>query len=82
MIVNLHLAGEAEAYISSLVRRGLAASKTEAIRLCIVKCRDSEMLLEAERRGIEALQSESAKATAGQDASKFYEGKYLHGKKR
>ncbi|GEM_PF-3764887 len=82
MIVNLHLAGEVEAHINSLVRRGLAASKTEAIRLCIVKCRDSELSREAEKRSVETLQSESAKATAGQDASKFYKGKYLHGKKR
>ena len=81
MIVNLHLEGEAEAYINSIVRRGLAASKTEAIRLCIVKCRDAELGREAEQKGIGELQSAPAKMAAGEGTSQFYERKYLHGKK-
>ena len=81
MFVNLHLVGETEAYINSLVQRGLAASKTESIRLCIVKCRDAGLAREGEARAAEELQSASAKASAEKSASKFYEEKYGAGKK-
>jgi len=37
MNVNLHLSGEIESFINRLVRSGLAANKTEAIRLAIVR---------------------------------------------
>jgi Arc/MetJ-type ribon-helix-helix transcriptional regulator len=83
MMVNLHLVGEAEAYVEALVRRGLAASKTEAVRLCIVKCRDSELALEAGKRAADGLHAASAEAlAAGRGASKFYEEKYGAAKKR
>jgi len=37
MNVNLHLSGDLEAFVNELVRRGIAANKTEAIRLAITK---------------------------------------------
>ena len=37
MNINLHLTGELEAYIESLIRRGFAANKTEAARMMIVR---------------------------------------------
>ncbi|MFA5382012.1 MAG: hypothetical protein WC356_02520 [Candidatus Micrarchaeia archaeon] len=36
MNINLHLTGELEQFINSLVSRGLAANKTEAIRQALV----------------------------------------------
>ena len=84
--MNLHLAGDVEAYINSLVRRGLAASKTEAIRLTIVKARERELELDSEMRGIERLQQMSMKAAwdnpKDDEAAKFYERVYLSGKKK
>jgi len=84
--VNLHLAGDVEAYINSLVRRGLAASKTEAIRLTIVQARAREIELESEKRDIDHLQQMSMKAVwdnpKDDEAAKFYEKVYLGGKKK
>jgi Arc/MetJ-type ribon-helix-helix transcriptional regulator len=37
MNVNLHLSGELEQFINELVSHGLAANKTEAIRLAITR---------------------------------------------
>ena len=37
MNVNLHLTGDLENFIKSLIEKGLAANKTEAIRLAIVR---------------------------------------------
>jgi len=45
MNVNLHLSGELEEFINRLVSRGLAANKTEAIRLAIVKYYEEERVL-------------------------------------
>jgi Arc/MetJ-type ribon-helix-helix transcriptional regulator len=85
MNVNLHLAGEAEAYINSIVRRGLAASKTEAIRLTIARARDRELEMEGEKRGIERLNQMTMEAAwnnkKDDEAAKFYEKRYLRGKK-
>jgi len=86
MNVNLHLAGEAEEYIMSLVRRGLAASRTEAIRLTIARARDRELEAEIEKRDIARLQQMSMKAVwdnpKDDEAAKFYERVYLGGKKK
>jgi hypothetical protein len=85
MNVNLHLTGDVEAYVNSLVRRGLAASKTEAVRLTIVQARLRELELESERQDIDRLQQMSAKAAwdnpKDDEAAKFYEKRYLRGKK-
>ncbi|MBU0591227.1 hypothetical protein KKG55_05030 [Candidatus Micrarchaeota archaeon] len=37
MNVNLHLTGELENFINNLVESGIAANKTEAIRLAIAR---------------------------------------------
>lgn len=37
MNVNLHLTGELEAFVNELIKKGLAANKTEAIRLAITR---------------------------------------------
>ncbi|MFH1094932.1 MAG: hypothetical protein V1728_01825 [Candidatus Micrarchaeota archaeon] len=37
MNINLHLDGELAAYIESLIKRGFAASKTEAARMMLVQ---------------------------------------------
>jgi hypothetical protein len=37
MNINLHLTGELEVYIESLIRRGFAANKTEAARMIIAR---------------------------------------------
>ena len=37
MNINLHITGELERFINELVERGLAANKTEAIRMSIVR---------------------------------------------
>jgi len=86
MNVNLHLAGDVEAYINSLVRRGLAASKTEAIRLAIVQARARELEIDSEKRDIDSLQRMSMKSVwdnpKDDEAAKFYERVYLRGKKK
>ncbi|MCX6772021.1 MAG: hypothetical protein NTX79_08305 [Candidatus Micrarchaeota archaeon] len=85
MNVNLHLAGDVEAYIDSLVRRGLAASKTEAVRLTIVQARQRELELESERRGTDRLNQMTMELAwnnpKDDEAAKFYEKRYLRGKK-
>lgn len=83
--MNLHLTGEAEAYINALVRRGLAASKTEAVRLTIVKCRDAELEAESEKRLDERMNQLAMELAwnnkSDDEAAKFYEKRYLRGKK-
>jgi len=37
MRVNLHLTGDLEAFVNELIERGIAANKTEAIRLAIAR---------------------------------------------
>ena len=84
--MNLHLTGEAEEYINALVRRGLAANKTEAIRLLIVRGKERELALEEERRDLEMFQRASMKMALDNrkddEAAKFYERMYLRGKKK
>jgi len=84
--VNLHLSGEAESYINALVSRGLAANKTEAIRLVIVKCRDKERELDSEKRDIDRMNQMMMELVWNNEkdekAGKFYERKYLRGKKK
>jgi len=43
MNVNLHLSGELEDFVNGLVKRGLAANKTEAIRLAIIKYYEDQL---------------------------------------
>jgi Arc/MetJ-type ribon-helix-helix transcriptional regulator len=81
MNVNLYLTGELEAFINDLVKRGLAASKTEAIRLAIIH------YLEERHAGKNALEPLEEAAIAAhwknpqdEKASSFYVKRYLHGK--
>jgi hypothetical protein len=64
----------------------LAASKTEAIRLTIARARDRELEAEAEKLGLDRLQQISMDAVwnnpKDDEAGKFYERTYLHGKKK
>ncbi len=82
MNVNLHLTGEAEEYVNALVRRGLAASKTEAVRLLIVM---GKRELEEEKRVMDRFQQMTMEAAwnnkKDDEAAKFYEKRYLRGKK-
>ena len=83
MSVNLHLSGETASYIEALVKRGLAANKTEAIRLSIVKTMESD---KKAALSDEELWSRSASDSAWNNpqddkAEKFYEKRYGRGKK-
>ena len=84
MSVNLHLSGETASYIDALVKRGLAANKTEAIRLSIVRTMESDKKTAA--LSDEELWSRSASDSAWNNpqddkAEKFYEKRYGRGKK-
>ena len=49
MNVNLHLSGDLEKFINSLINKGLAANKTEAIRLAVVRYYEEHNALENTR---------------------------------
>jgi len=84
MNVNLHLSGELERFINELVTRGLAANKTEAIRMAVVKYYE-----EQQRRGAgpesEELNQSMIEAQwnnpKDEQSSEFYIKRYLHGSK-
>jgi hypothetical protein len=82
MNVNLHLTGKPAKHIDWLIKNGLAASKTEAIRLTVVRSMETEKL----QLGDEELWSRSAADSAWNNpkddaAEKFYVKRYLRGKK-
>lgn len=85
MNVNLRLSGDLETFVSSLVNRGLAANKTDAIRLAVVRyyeqynSREEEEAQEAFRKaGIR-----NAWDNPGDDkAEKFYIERYVNGPKK
>ncbi|MDO8339106.1 MAG: hypothetical protein Q7T16_00435 [Candidatus Burarchaeum sp.] len=83
MNVNLKLKGELAEFVNDVVARGLAANKTEAIRMSILK--DYEQRLRQEREAETALHSLTAEAAwnnpQDEQASSFYSKRYLHGKK-
>jgi Arc/MetJ-type ribon-helix-helix transcriptional regulator len=86
MDVNLHLTGELEAFINSLIKRGMAANKTEAIRLSIIRYKDLELEQKKFQMGInEGMNQHTIEAAwnnpKDEVASGFYKRKYLHGKK-
>jgi hypothetical protein len=84
MNINLHLKGELEAYINSLIRRGFAASKTEAARMMLVKQYERQRAVPMDPVADE-WQRAAAKAVwdnpADNAAEEFYIKKYLGGKK-
>lgn len=83
MNVNLKLKGELAEFVNDVVARGLAANKTEAIRMSILK--DYEQRLRQEREAEAALHSLTAEAAwnnpQDERAASFYSKRYLHGKK-
>ncbi len=83
MNVNLKLKGELAEFVNDVVARGLAANKTEAIRMSILK--DYEQMRKKEREAEVALHSLTAEAAwnnpKDEQASGFYAKRYLHGKK-
>jgi Arc/MetJ-type ribon-helix-helix transcriptional regulator len=81
MNVNLHLKGELEKFVNGLVKRGLAANKTEAIRLAIVKYYEQEKR-KKEDMGLDmTMQQQAMKEVwdnpSDDKAEKFYVKKYL-----
>ncbi len=83
MNVNLHLDGEIESFINRLVKRGLAANKTDAIRLAIVRYYEDHS--KAGMLKDEPLDQSSIDASWNnandERSSSFYKNRYLHGKK-
>jgi len=82
MNVNLNLTGELEKFINDLIRRGLAANKTEAIRLAIT--RYYEELHGRKKISEEPLNAATIEAhwnnPSDERASAFYTKRYLHEK--
>ncbi len=83
MNVNVHLSGETASYISGLIRRGLAASKTEAIRLSIVRTmeQDKKTVLSDEELWSRSASESAWNNPKDEKAEKFYEKRYGRGKK-
>jgi Arc/MetJ-type ribon-helix-helix transcriptional regulator len=81
MNVNLHLSGELEEFINELVKRGIAANKTEAIRFAIARYYEEQQVV---RKNVneELLEHSTARAhwdnAADEKSSKFYKKRYLH----
>lgn len=84
MNINLHLKGELETYINSLIKRGFAANKTEAARMVIAQQYEKQKVRSTDPE-LDAWQRAAAKAVwdnpADNEAEKFYVKKYLSGKK-
>lgn len=82
MNVNLSLTGELEKFINDLIRRGLAANKTEAIRLAIIHY--YEDLNRGKKISEEPLNTSTIEAAwnnpSDEKASAFYMKRYLHEK--
>jgi Arc/MetJ-type ribon-helix-helix transcriptional regulator len=82
--VNLHLTGELEHFVNDLVLRGLAANKTEAIRMAVVRYYD-EQKLRKEEPEIDGFNQSTIEAhwnnPQDEKASEFYIKRYLNGKK-
>ncbi len=84
MNVNLQLKGELEKFVNDLVRRGIAANKTEAIRLAITKYYEEQS---TKRKNIEEeplIQSTIDlhwNNESDEKSSEFYVKRYLHDKK-
>ena len=84
MNVNLHLRGELERFVNDLVNRGIAANKTEAIRLAIARYYEEQ--LQTKKRIEEEPLNQSTIEThwnnpSDEKSSEFYIKRYLHGKK-
>ena len=83
MNVNLNLKGELEKFVNDLVKRGIAANKTEAIRLAINRYYEEQQKLK--REVCEEPLERSAVAShwdnpSDEKSSGYYIKRYLHGK--
>ncbi|MDO8554773.1 MAG: hypothetical protein Q7S22_08240 [Candidatus Micrarchaeota archaeon] len=84
MNVNLHLEGELEKFINNLVNRGLAANKTEAIRLAITRYYEEQLKIknQSEEEPLNQLAIEAHwNNPSDEKSSEFYTKRYLHGQK-
>ncbi|MFH0737452.1 MAG: hypothetical protein V1827_02050 [Candidatus Micrarchaeota archaeon] len=80
MNINLHLSGELEAFINGLVARGLAANKTEAIRLAVTRYYEEQQKFKKriENDPFDQAAIESAwNNPSDEKASGFYKKRYL-----
>jgi Arc/MetJ-type ribon-helix-helix transcriptional regulator len=79
MYVNLHLSGELERFINELIDKGLAANKTEAIRLSITRYYEEWAI----KRKVEKDQLNQSTIDlawnnpSDEKASEFYKKRYL-----
>lgn len=78
MNINLHLNGELEIFVNELVKRGLAANKTEAVRIAIIKYYEERQCLMVHT---ELLERSTIKThwnnPLDEKASEFYIKRYL-----
>lgn len=79
MNINLHLTGELETFVNELVERGLAANKTEAVRLALTRYYETRQRTGGVQR--EALEQSTIEAhwnnPSDEKAEKFYKKRYL-----
>jgi Arc/MetJ-type ribon-helix-helix transcriptional regulator len=80
MNVNLCLKGELENFINELVRRGIAANKTEAIRLAITRYYETQQTKKINSEPIELAASEAWNNPSDEKSSDFYRKRYLNEK--
>jgi len=82
MNVNLHLTGELERFVNELILRGLAANKTEAIRLVLVRYYEEQKHQVSDRPDEWNQMTIDAVWNNPNDekSSEFYIKRYLHGK--
>jgi Arc/MetJ-type ribon-helix-helix transcriptional regulator len=83
MNVNLHLRGDIERFINELVDNGLAANKTEAIRMAIVRYYEEHQLMKKKVEE-EPLSQHTIEAhwnnPSDEKAAAFYLKRYIHEK--
>ncbi|MBI5227607.1 hypothetical protein HY988_03400 [Candidatus Micrarchaeota archaeon] len=85
MNVNLHLKGELERFVNNLVERGIAANKTEAIRLALTRYYEQQTVQMKKRVEKEPLNQSTIEAhwnnPSDEKSSEFYVKRYLNDKK-
>ncbi|MBD3398112.1 hypothetical protein GF412_02875 [Candidatus Micrarchaeota archaeon] len=79
MNINLHLTGELEDFVNELVERGLAANKTEAVRLALTRYYETRQKARGVQR--EPLEQSTIEThwnnPSDEKAEKFYRKRYL-----
>ena len=78
MNVNLHLSGELEQFVNQIVARGLAANKTEAIRLAITRYYEEQRPHSITEEPLDRSTIEAAwNNPSDEKAAAFYKKRYL-----